>query len=88
MSNPYLFTLATGVVCIGGGWLLYCLSPPGAAEREQTRRQAEERKRMYRKTESNWLISNTQNKQWALQFEGLYNLELYENVVVNIVEQN
>lgn len=53
MSNPYLFTLATGVVCIGGGWLLYCLSPPGAAEREQTRRQAEERKRMYRKTESN-----------------------------------
>lgn len=33
--------VTSGVVIIGGAWLMYCMTPAGAAEREQTRRQKE-----------------------------------------------
>lgn len=39
MSAPYAKFLLTSVVVIGGAWAAYCVSPAGAAEREQTRRQ-------------------------------------------------
>lgn len=54
MTNPWIKSLVTGVVCIGGGWALYCLSPAGAAEQEIARKMSEARK-MYRKqaTEKN-----------------------------------
>lgn len=29
----------SGIVCVGGGWMLYCMTPAGAAEREYTRQQ-------------------------------------------------
>lgn len=37
----FMRMLMSGIVCVGSGWALYCLSPAGAAEREQARRQAE-----------------------------------------------
>lgn len=54
MSSPYFKSLVTLVVCCGTGWALYCLSPAGSAEREQTRQQTEYRRhslerQMYRK---------------------------------------
>lgn len=33
--------LSFGVFVIGGAWAMYCMTPAGAAEREQTRRQKE-----------------------------------------------
>lgn len=39
------FTLAS-VVILGGAWQLYCMSPAGAAEREQTRLQKEMAKQL------------------------------------------
>lgn len=46
---PVFKIFVTAVVCVGGGWALYCISPAGAAERAQTRQQNEVRKIMYRK---------------------------------------
>lgn len=49
MSNPWVKSLVTFTFCVGIGWTLYCLSPAGAAEREQTRQQVAGRRQMYRK---------------------------------------
>lgn len=50
MKNyPIFACFVTAVICVGGGWGLYCMSPAGAAERAQTRQQNEMRKIMYRK---------------------------------------
>lgn len=29
----------SGFVCLGGGWALYCMTPAGSAERNQSRQQ-------------------------------------------------
>lgn len=49
MSNPWVKSLVAFTLCTGIGWTLYCLSPAGAAEREQTRQQVAVKRQMYRK---------------------------------------
>lgn len=49
MTNPYIKSLFSAIIIIGSGWALYCLSPAGAAEREQTRQQNAIKRQMYRK---------------------------------------
>lgn len=39
MLRPYVNFLATSALVIGGAWAMYCITPAGAAEREQTRQQ-------------------------------------------------
>lgn len=52
MTSPYIKLFISGVVILGGGWGLYCLSPAGAAERDFTRQQNEQRRQMLRKSAS------------------------------------
>lgn len=48
--TSYLFVrmFLSSIVCVGSGWALYCISPAGAAEREQSRQQKQLPRRMYR----------------------------------------
>lgn len=41
MRHPILSSIVSAIICCGGGFALYCVSPAGAAEREQTRQQKE-----------------------------------------------
>lgn len=49
MTNPYIKSIFTFTIFTGVGWALYCMSPAGAAEREQTRHQNDLKRQMYRK---------------------------------------
>lgn len=40
--NPWVKSIIGSIVVMGGAWGLYCATPAGAAEREQTRRQKQE----------------------------------------------
>lgn len=55
MWNPWVKLTISGVLILGGGWTLYCLSPAGAAERQYTREYHQQQRQMYRK-------SSTENK--------------------------
>lgn len=42
--NPWFKVIIFSTAVMGSAWGLYCATPAGAAEREQTRRQYEEAK--------------------------------------------
>lgn len=41
MSSPFVKLVVTNVIVLCGAWSLYCMTPAGASEREQTRQQKE-----------------------------------------------